>query len=374
MTLRRRKSAITIIMTLLFLGQTKLWAVTNDNTTDSVRKHYRYAYELLEAMLQLNSHDFKTAVYYVENAYFDNTLSYEWFDQQVKLLAILSGRYAGADNIIYPYEDSQRVLKYAAAFKIMTDSIPIMFEDGIRYHVPYGYNFDDFNGARDWSNTFVTTLLETHKGNCHSLPYLYKMIVQEVGENAYLALAPNHIYIKLYCKKDGWYNTELTSGQFPIDAWLMASGYIHLNAVQNGIYMDTLSDCKSIALCVFDLAQGYQRKMGMGDGSFMLTCCDLALRYFPDCIPVLLLQSEIYGALFTEQLNNSTYKTPQEFIDNDNNASVLFSNIQTLTKKIHALGYRRMPEKMYLDWLTTLATEREKYTNKNISFINAKQR
>lgn len=370
---RSYKNAIIIVIALLSIGRTNLLAGENDSARATIRTRYQHTYELLEAMLQFGNGDFKTAVYYVEDTYFDNTLSYNWFDQRIKLLAKLSERYVDANNVIYPYEDSQRVMKYAAAFKVMADSIPIMYGDSIRYHLPYSYNFDDFNGAKDWSSTFVSTLLETRKGNCHSLPYLYKMIVQETGDNAYLALAPNHIYIKLYCKKNGWYNTELTSGQFPVDAWLMASGYIHLSAVQNGIYMDTLSDAKSIALCVLDLAQGYQRKLGMEDGSFMLSCCNLAQRYFPDCIPALLLQSEIYQSLFTTQLGKSTYKTPQELINNNTSAAQLFNDMQALAKKIHALGYRRMPEKMYLDWLASLTTEKEKYTNKNINFTNTKR-
>ena len=79
--------------------------------------------------------------------------------------------------------------------------------------------------------------MATRKGNCHSLPFLYKILAEELGAKANLALAPNHIYIKHWNEKDGWYNTELTSGIFPIDSWLMASGYIHLDAVANKLYM-----------------------------------------------------------------------------------------------------------------------------------------
>ncbi len=346
----------------------------NDGATIVVKKQYQHAYDLLEAMLQLHSHDFKTAVYYVENAFLNDTLSYKEFDYSIKALAKLSEAYIRTNGVIYPYPDSEKVIKYAAVFKIMTDSIPIIYSDGLYHHIPYSYNFDDFDGTKNWSNTFVSTLVLTHKGNCHSMPYLYKMIVQELGGNAYLALAPNHVYIKLFCQKDGWYNTELTSGQFPIDAWLMASGYIHLSAIQNGIYMDTLNDSKAIALCLLDLAQGYQRKVGSGDGKFILSCCDLALRYFPDAIPLLLLKSETYQSLFTEGLSKNSYKTPKEYITNNKEATQLFNDMQALTKHIYDLGYRRMPEKMYLDWLASLTTEKEKYTNKNINFTNTKQR
>jgi hypothetical protein len=49
---------------------------------------------------------------------------------------------------------------------------------------------------------------------------------------------------------------------FPIDAWLMASGFIHLSSIQNAIYMDTLSTKQSIAACMVDLAQGYEKAVG----------------------------------------------------------------------------------------------------------------
>ena len=83
---------------------------------------------------------------------------------------------------------------------------------------PYSYDFTDFDGKEDWRQMFVIKLLQTHSGNCHSLPFLYKILIEENGEKANLALATNHIYIKHQIKKSGWYNTELTSGIFPIDA------------------------------------------------------------------------------------------------------------------------------------------------------------
>jgi hypothetical protein len=40
---------------------------------------------------------------------------------------------------------------------------------------------------------------------------------------------------------------------------LMASGYIHLDAIQNGVFMKALTNKESLALCLFDLAQAYNR-------------------------------------------------------------------------------------------------------------------
>ncbi len=117
---------------------------------------------------------------------------------------------------------------------------------------------------------FVINLLATQKGNCHSRPYLYKIIADELYLKTYFAYAPNHIYIKLFNAKNAWYNVELTSAEFPIDAWIMASGYIHLDAIQQGIYMDTIGNHKAIALCYLDLAQGYLHKSTNIDYNLLL--------------------------------------------------------------------------------------------------------
>jgi len=37
---------------------------------------------------------------------------------------------------------------------------------------------------------------------------------------------------------------------------------------------------------------------------------------------------------------------------------------------IHQLGYRKMPDEMYLSWLNELNTQRDKYSNKEIQDIN----
>ena len=87
------------------------------------------------------------------------------------------------------------------------------------------------------------------------MPLLYKLIMDKLGEKCWLSLAPNHMYIKAWNKRAGWYNIELTCADFPTDAWLTASGYIHLDAIRNGIYMDTLSVQQSIALCLTDIVR-----------------------------------------------------------------------------------------------------------------------
>jgi hypothetical protein len=283
---------------------------------------------------------FKDAVFITEDAYREKRLNKEAYNNIIRFYASLSKDIAISDNIEYTERDKENALAQCSAFLFMTDSIPIFIDNEKVISTPFLYNHLDFAGQQDWTNMFVSTLMHTNKGNCHSLPYLYKIIMDELGYESHLALAPNHIYIKANNKKVGWYNIELTCSDFPTDAWYAASGYIHTDAIRNGIYMRALSDKEAISMTLVDLAQGYQAKFGIEDGSFIIKCCNTALEHFPNYINAMLLKAEILTELYRES-----------------NDKELFSQMTELYTNIHKLGYRKMPQKMYANWLNSLNAE-----------------
>jgi hypothetical protein len=265
------------------------------------------------------------------------------------------------------------VKKYASLFTVMTDTIPVLLDSNKIYkHNPFQYDFYDVFGRDDWSNMFVSKLLVTKKGNCHSLPYLYKILADEINAKAHIAVAPNHFYIKHQNKVNGWYNTELTSGIFPNDAWLMASGYIHLDAIVNKLYMEALNEKQMLALCMIDLAKGYEKKLGvMAKLDFILKCCDAALEVYPHYINALLLKAETKKKEFDALMKKYNAEYPVDIL-NLPEAQNLFSEMTTVYTQIHEMGYRKMPEEMYLDWLVSLKEERNKYENKEITNFKTK--
>jgi hypothetical protein len=316
---------------------------------------YENIYNLLDStLIGTKQLSFQQAVYLTENAYFDNQLDKTVFDEAIRFNTSICRGIIASGNVQYPEIDKEKATSQCAVFVYMTDSIPVNTYKGVVIHKSFEYNFDDFAGQKEWSNMFVSTLMQTHKGNCHSMPYLYKMIMDELGQPAYLSLAPNHIYIKAQNKRVGWYNIELTCGDFPTDAWLMASGYIHTDALRNGIYMDTLSQKQSICLCLVDLAQGYQAKFGIQDGSFILKCCETALAHFPKYINAMLLKAEIMTALYKQSDKNSEQGKKQ------------FAQMNEIYSHIHELGYRKMPQRMYLNWLKSSGTQTTNYRMKSI--------
>ncbi len=318
---------------------------------------YEWAYSHLVSMLEGTiPADFQQAVFTVENAYYENTLNPKTFDTYIDTYALLCQSIVESGQIRYKGADTQEASMQCAVFLLMSDSISFATEKGIAIHPPFQYNDQDYAGLHSWDNTFVYTLMHTQKGNCRSLSFLYKMIMHRLGRKAYLSLAPCHMYIKVHNRYAGWYNIELTCADFPTDAWILSSGYIHTDAVRNGLYMDTLSERQSIALCLYDLALGYQAKFGRIDDAFPLRCCKTALHYFPHYINALLLQNEIQ----TYRYKRTDKKTREAF--------QLRAQINEQVKTLHRLGYRLMPDSMYQKWLDSMDEQAANRTLRSILY------
>ncbi|OON65255.1 hypothetical protein B0919_24515 [Hymenobacter sp. CRA2] len=322
---------------------------TKPSAVDVARNAYAQAYQELAKMLDGRYPlSFKRAVFLSENAYFDNRLSYDEFNAQITTLAQVCRLLKSANDPYFLYDraDKEQVARNAAVFMLLKDSTRL---GKGRTLAPYRYDFDDFNGDRDWRNMFVTKLLVTHRGNCHSLPFLYKILAEETGAPAWLALAPNHIYLKQHNEKDGWYNTELTSRTFPNDAWLTASGYISKQTIVSGIYMDTLSAQQSVALCLVDLAKGCERRLGpVAAEPFVLQCTELALQHFPHYINAQLLRAEALRRQFERQTNAA-------------DSQRAYAAMEAAYTRIFETGYREMPAPMYAEWLQAVVKEKAKY-------------
>ena len=317
------------------------------------KTNYQVAFDELHKMLRDEIPvSFKRAVFVTENAYFDNEISYNDFLFEVERLVKLSKAVVAADGLNYSEKDRQQVLLSASIFKVMKDSVFSENPDKSRRLIksPYMYDMEDFWGERNWTKMFVTKLLYSQTGNCHSLPLLYKILADELGTKAWLAVAPSHTYIKQWNDKTGWYNTELTTGQFPYDADIKLNSYIPTEAIADGIFMDTLSVKENISYIITDLAQGYVKKFGYEDIDTPISWIQNALEYYPDYVNALILKAELqkkkYEALMYEKGVSDFSKIGDDALMKNKLAELEQSYL-----KIHHLGYRRMPREMYLNWL-----------------------
>jgi hypothetical protein len=345
------KKSITLLVLFVFSFN------AYSDTGDTFNTYYS-TLDTLESLAAANEiGGFKKAVFVTENTFLKGRMNYESLNSNYIQLAIIASAWAKNNHMLnYNEVDSMQILLNRSIFQVMKDTVKVQTSKQLLTFLPYSYNFDDYDGKKDWKSTFVYTLLKTHQGNCHSLPYLYKIIADELGVKCWLALAPNHMYIKNYSKRDGWFNTELTSGDFPIDAWLTTTGYITLTAIQSGLYCDTLSNQQSIALCAIDLAKAYEKETKNYYDGFILQCCDLVLKYHAVNPQALLLKAETLKRIY--QLQNK---------ESNSDAKSTYNNMEKLYVRLYDLGYREMPDKMYKEWLRSLQTQKDKYQNKRVS-------
>lgn len=237
-----------------------------------IRKYFDVAINEIEQMLKgEKALNFKKAVYLVENAYYEGKIS--WKEYNNGILSIKS--------ILNKMIDDRNLRQYKTAgnwavFTYMSDSIP---ENNYK---PYQYDFESFMSDSDRESYMVSRLLKTRKGNCRALPYFYKILANEVGVEAFIAIAPMHCYVKHRDERGNWWNLEMTTGSFSRSSFIMETFNVSETAMKSGLFMKALSDSESVAYCIYDLLCYYEYKTGRYSDDFIKRCYEIGLQYYPN--------------------------------------------------------------------------------------------
>lgn len=317
--------------------------------------YYKDAYNEILRMLITRKYDIKRAVFLVENAYMDNQMSYNLYDRKIKQIA---------DFCLSKMQEEQRDVtsnkeKNEMLFRLLSDTLtvkdPMSGQDITHY--PVRYDFDDYMGYEDWKNMFVTKLLGTNYGQCHSMPLLYLIVASEIEAKAYLSTSPSHSFIK-YKNGNQWRNVELTNGHITSDDWLMASGYIKSEGIKSRLYLDTISMQQTIALCLEDLAKGYALKYG-GYDDFALQCINMSLKYYPNSWAAMAEKSDYYTLLFQYVAGQTGYNNLEEVLKIPQ-ARNIFRQMKSMYDALDNAGYAQIPPEAYEDWLRSIDKEKRK--------------
>lgn len=284
--------------------------------------------------------DFKRAAFLVEWGYNRGNLDYTTFCGQISTIA----------GTLKAFIKERGVERYKTAgnfalFEYFTKP------NKLNRFKPLTYDFDDFYGKKDLNNTYVTKLLQTHKGQCRSMPMLYKILSDEIGAKSYLALGPNHMYIKHLDEQGKWVNIELTNGHFSSDAWMISSMDISAEAIKKGVYMKDLSQQESISHCLSELGSAHQRRYG--DTDFALLCFDETLKYFPASIGSLMGKYNVMRSQALAYMKKHG-KTPTPWLINHH------AKFKAVGDQIEYLGYHDMSPEKYQAWLASMEAEKAK--------------
>jgi hypothetical protein len=348
------KAGNSIVQKVQIAENSKVKLQTNKiNTSKKNEKKDCFTYECayLEYLAMLEEEknlDFKRAVFIYENTYQKGKLSYENFSNHFSELAIKLN-----DFIIKKGISNYKTAGQYAIFSFMYEPSELN-----NYEI-FKYDFDDFLGDKDWTNMFVTKVMRTKTGNCHGMPYFYKILSNELGVESFLAIAPSHMYIKHIDEKGKWVNIELTNGHISTDAWVISSMGISAEAIKKGIYMDALTEKQSVALCLWDLAMSYEREYGYDE--FVLKCCNTVIKHYPTSITALMTKQNCLQAIGKKQQEDAKRKGIVITTEIEN----IHKEYQVLHKQIKELGYREMPQDLYERWINSVEEEKQNSSKQN---------
>ena len=336
---------------------------------------YQTAFSELSKMASgERSFNIKQANFVVENAYYENKGKYDNFDKVIKQIAQFLNWKMDELN----YNKNSNLAKNLILYQFFADTLEIKSKN--LKHYPFKYDFEDYMGQKDWSKMFVEKVLASNSGQCHSLPLLYLILADEIGAKAQLAYSPSHSYIKFQDDNGKWHNVELTNGMLTTDAFVLQSGYIKAEALQNKIYMQPLTDKQVLSHCMFDLAKGYALKYCYD--SFVELVIDKALELDPNNINANMVKSDYLTLRFEyieKQLgiNSQNYK---QILSQYPKAREIFIARNKQYGKIDNLGFENIPPDSYEKWLNSLNEAKQKQEsqqllfdlNKSIEFKNIK--
>lgn len=313
-------------------------------------RNYHEAFAQLSA-LNPDSFSIASAVYIVENAYFDNRLIKDTFANSLKRYATIVSKLLKAEGIQHP---DNIALNYGIQTLFgKTNQVVARVKNA----PVFGYDFDDFRGEKDYTKMFVSKLLMTGKGQCHSLPLLYLLLAEQLGAKAQLSLAPQHSFIQFKDKSGRLVNFEPTNGHLVSNSWLTQSGYITSIALQTKTYISPLSHRQLYAQVLCDLMLGYLSKFPYDD--FAEQIRKKALTINPNNLTALIVDANIKTQIAKQKVAIAG-KPKEADLPKYPEAYQACQAMLLAYQKVEALGYQDMPDDAYQRWLQSIEQEKKK--------------
>lgn len=279
---------------------------------------------------------FKRAVFLTENAYYDGNLNWQQFCNEIEKIKVIVNKM-----IVEKGLQKYKTAGNWAIFSYMTEKI------SDNNYSPFQYDFDNFMGDTDYESFMVSSLLRSRKGNCHSLPYLYKILADEVNVEAFIATAPMHVFIKHKDEKGQWWNLELTSGTFSRTSFIIESFNVSDAGMESGLYLKPLSNKESLALCLSDLIEYYEKKTGHYFGDIVYKAYTEGLKVYPNSILQLVKRDEIKYRL-DKEMEKYGFKEYDD-IKSHPNLIKLYDEIKSVDEFIQNIGYSTLTPDQYRD-------------------------
>ena len=278
-----RKFLSTPLIGVLALTSSSIFAQQPKSSIESDKRHYEQAYTEIADMLDgKRSLSIKRAVFLAEWAYYDGMLDYDNYCNTINKAIEFLTKFISANNL-NKYKTGHNMALVEYFFN------PYSGND----NTPFTYDFKNESLDEDFTCQFVTRVMQTHKGQCRSLPMYYKILAEAIGAEAYIVYLPRHTFIryrnydKLY--PEDWVNVELTTHQIVPESFYREQHNITDSMMESKLYLHPLSDIETVAAQLADLALGYWQKYKVYD-EFTLRCVEKSLKYRPQSANALIIK------------------------------------------------------------------------------------
>ena len=264
---------------------------------DFYDKAYSEITDMLEGRIPLS---IRRAVFLAEWAYLDGYLDYERdFCEPIKKGADYLRRMIAA-NHWEKYKTSKQIALCNFFFYPCSGN----------GQNPFKYDFSKEYPDDDWYYQLVSRTIKTNKGQCHSLPWAFKLYAEELGADVYLAHAPRHCFI-MYKNDDNlfpenWVNVEITAQQYQ-PTWAIKEHFaISDSAITVGTYLTPITDVQTVACQLADLALGYYNKYKHYD-EFTLRCAETSLKHYSMNPNAIITKGKSLDAILQQHLEQNGY-------------------------------------------------------------------
>lgn len=241
----------------------------------------------------------KRCVFLAEWAYLDGALDYEKdFCATLSKGAQFLQRLITANNWDKTYKTAKQIALCNFFFHPMSGNNNTIFS----------YDFSNEYPEGDWHYQLVSRTLKTHKGQCRSLPWAFKLYAEELGAKAYIAHAPRHCFI-MYKDEDNlfpedWVNVEVTTQQYQPTFWIKEHFEINYSAINARTYLTPLTDKETVACQLCDLAFAYYHRFSKYD-EFTLDCVTKSLAYYKANPTAIIIKYKSLKAILTKHLESN---------------------------------------------------------------------
>lgn len=240
----------------------------------------------------------------------------------------------------YPQgEATDTELKGMTLLMSLRDPGPWNGWQGFRYDFanPFGNKVQD---------KMLSSFLTTHLGNCVSMPELFVVLGQKLGLPVTLSDAPRHYFAK-FQKDDGtWTNVEVTSYGGQTDAHYMQKLDIPKLAMDNKLWLQTLTH-KQAAVLMFEPLEQYYKTTNQPDRQLALT--DVILKFDPKNVSVMIYRGDAFAQLSDDRYLR--YGSPSHI------PRLMFADYERLERE----NQQMFAQAMSMGWQPESAEHRVKY-------------